>query len=303
MKKQASKAWSKKDQAECLSKLAQLIQAGYTVIEALTMVNIQLSNDERQRQLTPGIQWSLEGEPFYVVLERLQFQREVIAILSFSEKHGSLAQALEQSARFLEKKIKQVDTFKRMLRYPIFLIFTVLVVLILVQQMIIPQFSLLYSSMDTRMSWLIQGMFGLFQLPHVSLLLIGCVCICLTGYYAVFFRKKSTLEKLRVISRFPFLYKGMRLLHTYLFSLQLSGLLQAGLSMYESLLAFKQQSYLPFLQEISEQMIEELRKGESMAHQVSSSPFFEKHFLRPSSSMVKRAGCLQEKCTRTANFY
>lgn len=67
------------------------------------MVNIQLSN-EQQQQLTPGIQWLLEGEPFYVVLERLQFQREVIAILSFSEKHGSLAQALEQSARFLEKK-------------------------------------------------------------------------------------------------------------------------------------------------------------------------------------------------------
>lgn len=67
-------------------------------------------------------------------------------------------------------------------------------------------------------------------------------------------------------------------MHTYLFSLQLSGLLQAGLSMYESLLAFKRQSYLPFLQEISEQMIEELRKGESMAHQVSLSPFFEKHF-------------------------
>lgn len=91
-------------------------------------------------------------------------------------------------------------------------------------------------------------------------------------------------------------------MHTYLFSLQLSGLLQAGLSMYESLLAFKQQSYLPFLQEISEQMIEELRKGESMAHQVSLSPFL-KNILQPSSSMVKRAGCLQEKCTRTVNFY
>lgn len=106
MKKQASKVWSKKDQAECLSKLAQLIQAGYTLIEALTMVNIQLSN-KQQQQLTPGIQWLLEGEPFYVVLERLHFQREVIAILSFSEKHGSLAKALEQSARFLEKKLNR----------------------------------------------------------------------------------------------------------------------------------------------------------------------------------------------------
>lgn len=129
------------------------------------MVNIQLSK-KQQQLLTRGIQWLLEGESFYVVLERLHFQREVIAILCFSERHGSLARALEQSSRFLEKKIKQLDTFKRMLRYPIFLVFTVLVVLILVQQMIIPQFSLLYSSMDTRMSWLIQGMFGLFQFLH-----------------------------------------------------------------------------------------------------------------------------------------
>lgn len=91
-------------------------------------------------------------------------------------------------------------------------------------------------------------------------------------------------------------------MHTYLFSLQLSGLLQAGLSMYEGLQAFKQQSYLPFLQEIGEQMMEELRKGESMAHQVSVSPF-SKNILRPLSSMVKPAECLREKCTRTANFY
>ncbi|MFP3418376.1 competence type IV pilus assembly protein ComGB [Bacillus sp. SIMBA_154] len=277
MKKRVSKAWSRREQAEFLSKLAQLIQAGYTLIEALTMVNIQLSK-KQQQLLTRGIQWLLEGESFYVVLERLHFQREVIAILCFSEKHGSLARALEQSSRFLEKKIKQLDTFKRMLRYPIFLVFTVLVVLILVQQMIIPQFSLLYSSMDTRMSWLIQGMFGLFQFLHAFLLIIGCMCIFLAGYYHVFFRKKSALEKLRVMSRLPVLYKGMQLMHTYLFSLQLSGLLQAGLSMYESLQAFKQQSYLPFLQEISEQMIGELRKGESMEHQLSGSPFFEKHF-------------------------
>ncbi|BBP90699.1 hypothetical protein BsIDN1_43170 [Bacillus safensis] len=63
MKKRASKVWSKKDQAECLSKLAQLIQAGYTLIEALVMVNIQLSKQQRQ-QLKLGIQWLHEGEPF-----------------------------------------------------------------------------------------------------------------------------------------------------------------------------------------------------------------------------------------------
>ncbi|MBG9910124.1 competence protein ComGB [Bacillus xiamenensis] len=277
MKKRASKGWSKKEQAAFLSKLAQLIQAGYPLIEALTMMNIHLSKKQQQR-LTPGIQWLLEGEPFYVVLERLHFQREAIAILCFSEKHGSLARALEQSSRFLEKKAMQIDTFKRMLRYPIFLMFTVFVVLILVQQMIIPQFSLLYSSMDTRMSWLIQGIFGLFQFLHAFLIIIGCMCLCLFGYGYVFFRKKSTLEKLRVISRVPLLFKGMQLMHTYLFSLQLSGLLQAGLSIYESLQAFKQQSYLPFLQEISEQMMRELRKGESMEHQISGSPFFERHF-------------------------
>ncbi|MBJ8056461.1 type II secretion system F family protein, partial [Bacillus cereus] len=90
------------------------------------------------------------------------------------------------------------------------------------------------------------------------------ICICLFGYYELFFKKKSTLEKLKVISRLPVVFKGVQLMHTYLFSLQLSGLLQAGLSIYESLQAFKQQTYLPFLQEMSEQMIGELRKGESM---------------------------------------
>ncbi|MFS0655328.1 competence type IV pilus assembly protein ComGB [Bacillus sp. 179-C3.3 HS] len=277
MKKRASKAWSVKEQAECLSKLSQLIQAGYTLIDALTMINIQLTK-KQQLFIKTGIEWLREGEPFYVVLEKLHFQREVVAILCFSEKHGSLSRALEQSARFLEKKRMQLESFKRMLRYPIFLMFTVIVVLMLVQQMIIPQFSQLYSSMDTKASWLIQGMFALFQFLHGLLLTTGCMCMGLVVYYHVCFKKKSTLEKLSVMSRVPLIYKGMQLMHTYLFSLQLSGLLQAGLSIYDSLQAFKQQNYLPFLQEISEQMIKDLRKGETMEHQVGQSPYFEKHF-------------------------
>ncbi|WP_353855250.1 competence type IV pilus assembly protein ComGB [Bacillus sp. Bos-x628] len=277
MKNRHYKAWSRKEQAEFLSKLGQLIQSGYTLIDALTMMNIQLT-EKQNHLLTKGIQWLIEGEPFYLVLEKLCFQREVIAILCFSEKHGSLSRALEQSSLFLEKKLVQMDTMKRMLRYPIFLMFTVGVVLTLVQQMIIPQFSLLYSSMDTQASWLIQGMFSTFQFLHYFLITIGGVSICLAGYYYLCFKKKTALEKLRMMSRLPIMYKGMQLMHTYLFSLQLSGLLQAGLSVYESLQAFKQQNYLPFLQEISEQMIKDLRKGETMEAQIGQYPFFERHF-------------------------
>ncbi|CAM5496928.1 competence protein ComGB [Bacillus safensis FO-36b] [Bacillus safensis subsp. safensis] len=111
-----------------------------------------------------------------------------------------------------------------MLRYPLFLIFTVLVVL--VYRSANDHSSIFcFVLIDGYPHVLADSMFGLFQFLHAFLLVTSCLCICLIGYYAVFFRKKSTLEKLRVMSKLPFLYKGMQLMHTYLFSLQLSGLL------------------------------------------------------------------------------
>ncbi|MGE6629327.1 competence type IV pilus assembly protein ComGB [Bacillus sp. NPDC077027] len=277
MKRQIYKTWSRKDQAEFLSKLSQLITSGYTLIEALTMMNIQLSK-KQNTLLKKGIQMLIEGEPFYVVLEEFHFQREVIAIICFSEKHGSLRFALEQSALFLKKKLDQMDTMKRILRYPLFLIFTICAVFALIHTIVLPQFSFLYTSMGIESSMAIQLIFIMFQFLQYFLLLFCFVSLCIFCYYVISFKKKSAFSQMTMLSRIPILKKGLTLMHTYFFSLQLSGLLHAGLSIYDSLLAFKNQTYLPFLKELSEHMIKQLKKGEPMEEQVNRYSFFDQHF-------------------------
>ncbi|RPK02571.1 hypothetical protein EH11_01902 [Bacillus subtilis] len=69
--------------------------------------------------------------------------------------------------------------------------------------------------------------------------------------------------------------KLVKLFNSYFFSLQLSSLLKSGLSIYDSLNAFKHQTFLPFYRCEAEQLIERLKAGESIESAICGSPFYE----------------------------
>ncbi|MGG3623840.1 competence type IV pilus assembly protein ComGB [Bacillus gobiensis] len=267
--------WSINDQAFFLKRTGEMIEKGYTLLEALSFIYLQL-NPHQQKHIDEGIKQLTTGDPFYKVLETIGFQRDVISIHYFAEQHGNLSFALKQSGDLLYRRVSQAEKFKRVAKYPLFLIFVVAIMLYIIQAVIVPQFSSIYQSMNLDTSFGITFLFAFFSsLKYVLLLFTLLIAYCVV-YYFIVFRHRTPSAKMALLIKLPFWGKQILLLNSYFFSLQLSNLLKSGLSIYDSLKAFRDQSFLPFYQEEAETFIQRLKHGEDIGQLLKDHPYYEK---------------------------
>ncbi|WP_268536786.1 competence type IV pilus assembly protein ComGB [Bacillus atrophaeus] len=275
--KRIKKSWPINDQANLLNRLGDMTENGYNLLDGLRLMELQM-NKRQRTEMSAAVNRLREGEPFYQVLQALAFHKEAVSICYLAEMHGELSVAMRQSGGLLERKLTQANQLKKVIRYPIFLIFTVFVMFYILQAVIIPQFSGVYQSMNMETSRTTAVIFAFFQ--HVHYAVIGFVLLALGAalYYWFGFKKKSPADKMLFFVRIPILGRLVILFNSYFFSLQLSSLLKSGLSIYDSLTAFKEQSFLPFYRQEAEQIINKLRAGESIDRALYKHPCYENDF-------------------------
>lgn len=270
-----NKKWPIEKQAFFLKRTGEMIEKGYTLLEAISFISLQMDS-QQQKHLDEAIRQLTIGDPFYKVLEKIRFHRDVVSIHYFAEKHGELSFALNQSGDLLYRRISQAEKFKRVAKYPVFLIFVVAIMLYIVQAVIVPQFSSIYQSMNIETSFGMAILFAFFSsLKYVFILFVGLAIFCLIYYFFVF-RHRSASAKMAFLVKLPFWGNQILLLNSYYFSLQFGNLLKSGLSVYDSLKAFRDQSFLPFYQEEAEQFIRRLMHGEDIVHLLEDHPYYEK---------------------------
>lgn len=97
----------------------------------------------------------------------------------------------------------------------------------------------------------------------------------LSLYYLCSFRHKPPEDKMAFLITIPLLGQTFKLFNSYFLSLQLSNLLQAGLSVYDSLKAFESQPFLRFHKNEAKRLIERLKQGESLEQMLAGHPFYE----------------------------
>lgn len=277
--KQIRKTWKLKDQAQLLKRLGEMTEGGYTLLDGIRLMELQM-NERQVADLADAITRLREGAPFYQVLKSLSFHKEAVGICYFAEIHGELPASMIQSGELLERKIAQADQLKRVLRYPLFLIFTVAVMFYMLQAVIIPQFSGIYQSMNMETTRSTDMLFAFFQHIDLVIILLALFAAGIGLYYWLVFKKKSPARQMLIWVRIPLVGNLVRLFNSYFFSLQLSSLLQSGLSIYDSLNAFKHQTFLPFYRCEAEQVIERLKAGESIETAICESPYYETDFSK-----------------------
>ncbi|MGG1228540.1 competence type IV pilus assembly protein ComGB [Bacillus halotolerans] len=277
--KQIRKVWPLKDQAYLLKRLGEMTAGGYSLLDGLRLMQLQM-NKRQRADLANAISRLREGESFYHVLKSLSFHKEAVGSCYFAETHGELPASMIQSGELLERKASQAEQIKRVLRYPLFLIFTVGVMLYMLQYIIIPQFSGIYQSMNVETSRTTDIIFAFFQHLDAVFILMAILAAGTGLYYWFVFKKKSPDHQMLICVSIPLFGKLVRLFNSYFFSLQLSSLLASGLSIYDSLKAFRHQTFLPFYRHEAEQMIERLKAGETIEAALYKRPFYENDFSK-----------------------
>ncbi|MED4400919.1 competence type IV pilus assembly protein ComGB [Metabacillus fastidiosus] len=269
------KSWKVKDQANFLKRLSDLLERGYTLNEGLTFLQLN-ETGTRKEELFICIQRLAKGDSLRAALTELQFHRDVLSYLYFAEQHGDLQFALKESSGMLMKKMIQMDKLMKLLRYPIFLLFTIIIILSIVNTVIMPQFQQLFGTMNIEPSFFSVFLLTVFDLFKWLFFILLFFILCLGLYYFFDFKKKQADDQMSILLNIPIFNKLLRMFNSYFFAVQLSNLLRGGLSIFESLTIFKKQNMLPFFKMEAAFIIEQLRKGERLESIMEENHFYER---------------------------
>lgn len=256
------KKWSEKEKADFLKRIGLLMKRGYPLANSLELYALN-ERKSVQTHIAEILEQLKNGERIYEILQRYEFPDDIVASLYFFEKYD-LSQGFIHSGQFLEKR----ETFKyklqKILQYPLFLIWLTSIMVYLLFQHLIPQFSKLYDSIGSTLPKASQLIIITVKtLPY--LFILGGILLFIFIASRIFkLRRQSPRTKLLYLLRFPVIRTFTRLFATHRFSLNLSSLLYSGVSINEAMQIFEQQTYSPFLQQEASEIKSRLISGETL---------------------------------------
>ncbi len=257
-----AKKWKKNEMADFLIRIGDFMQRGYSLANSLELYAMN-ERGEIQRHIAHILNQLKNGERLPDILEQFSFPGDIVASLYFFE-HYNLPEGFIYSGQILEKREIFKERLQKILQYPLFLIWLTSMMAYMLLRYLIPQFSTLYSSIGSGLpapSLLIISIVK--SLPFVFLSALVCLLISVLAFH-IKMRNRSPRAKLMALLNIPFVRQLTKLLITQRFSLNLSSLLQAGISINKAFRIFEQQKYSPFFQQEAVEIKFRLLSGESL---------------------------------------
>ncbi|WP_102345601.1 competence type IV pilus assembly protein ComGB [Bacillus sp. Marseille-P3661] len=267
--------WPVKDQAIFLKRLSYLLQKGYTLSTAIEFLKLYQSRN-RKDDLELIVLNLKQGTPFFDVLSFLGFSSDALSYIFFAVKHGDLETGLLQAGEFLDKKIAYKNKLVAVMRYPLFLLVFVGILLAIMQDILLQQFISLQESIDDLPQSRIINTAMLLQLDFAQIsLAILIFSLFLFTFYWFYFRRKQPIEKQLFLCKLPVLRKITSKYNTYFFSFHLGTLLGSGLSINDALSVFEEQDHLLFFNAESKRIRKFLLEGEQLEKILKVTPYYE----------------------------
>ncbi|WP_181294715.1 competence type IV pilus assembly protein ComGB [Heyndrickxia sporothermodurans] len=266
-----------KTQGMFLSRIGEMLENGFTLAEAIDFLDhLDSTASLHSQKMLKDLQ---NGIPFYEVLSQRNFDKKACTQLYFADKHGNLSNVLVEAGGYLIKKHQDRLTFLKLLQYPVILIFLLIFVLLLLKNFLLPQFEILYSSMNYRPTKIVSIF---IYLMNNAQFFIGCILslfiiFSLLIYYAL--NKKTSIQKATLISKIPIVRFYYKLFTCQFLAREWSYLLQGGFSIIEILEMMRSQSFRPLIREIAEKIRIDLTTGLSFSHSLSDMAFLDQQFI------------------------
>ncbi|HHY73029.1 MAG TPA: type II secretion system F family protein [Bacillus bacterium] len=306
------KKWKGKEQAKFFYRLGHLLKRGYTLSTALEFLMLYVDDEKKQ-----DIQFILvnlkQGAPLFDSFHTLQFSKEGLSYIYFAEKYGELAKGFINAGKMLEMKETLRKNTEKVIRYPLFLLFLLLIVVATMQKVLLPQFIQLYQSMNLPQSKIISLIIYIKSSMPIIGLIVFIFAAAIFALYFLHFRRKSAISQTIFLCKIPFLKYIVKKHHTYFFSFHLGNLLKNGLSIKEALTVFVQQSHMPFFQEEGIRISALLLEGDDLATILKNTIYYDKELATViihgqangilSSELLEYSGLLIEEFDETFTFW
>lgn len=270
--------WSIIEQALFLKCIGELLERGYSLSEAVQSSSYYLP-DNKHEDIHACIGSLKRGDSFFDSLITLKFNDQIISYVYFAEKHGGFANSFQAASKMIMNRQQTVKKLKKIFYYPLFLIFFTIILFFFVQQILLPQFTVLFQSMNVQQNIFMQFIIITGKIMPVLLMVLAVFLLSILYYFKVFYQKKDNITKCNLLVGIPFIGKFFSLFYSHIISLQLSYLLASGFSIYESLQLFQKNEHQGFFSEIGTEVISLLKLGDPLDQAFISISFLENEFL------------------------
>lgn len=249
--------------AHFLIKLAGLLQNGFTMKQALTFLTEQydvIKQADRKKLL----ELINEGTSLSAVLKYLGFSKSIIMQVSFAEIHGEIIMNLEQSGEYLNTRRRTVQQLVKTLQYPLVLVCIFIIMLVLLNYTVIPQFNELYSAMQADKTMLVNILtLTLNYLPYAALAVLLAVFL-FALMVLIIINLKNTELAAKLLLKVPVVKTYFKYYVTYRFSREFGYFLNNGLEVKEIILLFKTQTINRYLSLLAQTIEQQLLYGISL---------------------------------------
>lgn len=271
------KLLSKDDKIYFIKRLHELIKHGYMLEESIEFLMIQY--DVPAERISILKEEMASGKKLSYILEKLSFSQAVVSRMQFAEYYGKVESMLLEIENYLLIEKNQKDKIIKTIRYPMILTTMLIILLIIFNLLVIPQFQNIYTTsnikMDTQVTILINI---LYYLPKI---LVGTIIIlCIFSIYIWYTFKYKPQLFLKTIPKIPLINTYYKYYFSYRYSSELSLFLTSGFSVKTALEEIVKKDYNFFFTIFSKKIKEELVLGENFENAVQKIIYFDSNISK-----------------------
>ncbi len=269
----------KKEKVLYLIRLSDMLKQGFTLLEAIQLLNDQFTQLSKQELKIKVIGLVKDTGQLHEVLKFLNYPQVILTQIYFGEQYGNLIETVDHSILYL-RKIEQVkERFIKTIQYPALLFCIFFMLLAAVNQTIIPQFSEIYESMNVEISTSLKVITTIFSyLPTtIFTLFLSLVLILLIIYLN--YSSKDVSKRISFSNKIPLINKYISMYHSYRISRDFSFFIQNGITLNKIIEIYMMQTKDSFLKYIGLSINKSMEKGESFPDAIKKLGCFEEHLI------------------------
>ena len=254
--------------------LATMLKAGLSIVESLRLLIDDQPKAQWQYLLTDISQKITKGESLSIALKQHHsvFSELYCEIIAIGELTGRLEQSFEQLTYHLERSLSIQNQIKKALRYPLFLLFVSVIVIMVMIFIVLPKFADIYQSFDAELPYFTQLVIdvannvrqdGLFILLAITLCYLFFHYVVKVRYQLIMDKHKLQLPLIGQIIQSQYL---MQIFHT------LAITQQAGIPLLTGLTASSKTISNFYYRNIIKQIMTGIEQGNSFSQMLASYP-------------------------------
>lgn len=266
-----------------LENIANLLNQGYFIEDIIHICKTIL----KSKRLDSLYTYLESGIALEEAILKCDFDKTFKEYFSFFIKKNEISEAIIQSIKICKVKDGLVQTLKKELTYPIFLIVFLLGFSIFVVFGLLPQVKMMFQEFQTTQSLLQQIVFSLFSYLPLLVVFILMVLIGM-GILCIYTIKKQRLDILdQWLIKIPGISHCIKKYYSLKFALYYNELLKSGYDSTEIITVLNTQMEDSDIKMIVYELYIVILKGESFEEVVGKFEYFEELFIKYFQLLMK----------------